>query len=308
MYKKKRDKAGALWALRKYHSYYIMLLPGLIAILIFAYIPIIGNFIAFKEYKIFLGPFESPWNGVENFMRLFRANNFVRIFTNTLIIGFYKLLFGFPAPILLALMLNEIRNQAFKRSIQTVVYLPHFISWVDIASLTSTLLSPNDGFINMMLGKFGQGPIFFMGNPSYFRGVLVVTDIWKEIGWSAIIYLAALSGISLDMYEAAIIDGATKPQKLLYITLPSLLPTIIIMLLLRVGNIVNVGFEQVFTLYSPPVYDVADIIDTYVYRVGIIDVQYGFATAAGLFKSIIACLLVVGCNWAARRAGQESLF
>ena len=308
MHRKKEGGIGPLRAFRKYHSYYIMLLPGFIAILLFAYIPIIGNFIAFKDYKIFLGPFESPWNGFENFARLFQANNFVQIFTNTLIIGFYKLLFGFPAPILLAPMLNEIRSRAFKRSIQTIVYLPHFISWVVIASLTSTLLSPNDGFINQILGKLGQSPIFFMGNPSYFRGVLVATDIWKEVGWSAIIYLAALSGISLDMYEAATIDGATKLQKLLYVTLPSLLPTIIIMLLLRVGSIVNVGFEQVFTLYSPPVYGVADIIDTYVYRVGIIDVQYGFATAAGLFKSVIACLLVVSCNWLARRAGQESLF
>lgn len=295
----------SLW---KYRSYYIMLIPGLIAVILFAYIPIAGNFIAFKDYKIFMGPFKSPWNGVDNFIRLFRGNNFQLVFTNTLIIGFYKLLFAFPAPIILALMLNEISNQIFKRTIQTIVYLPHFISWVVIASLTSTLLSPNDGFINMLLVRLGQKPIFFMGNPDYFRGVIVVSDIWKEIGWSAIIYLAALSGISLDMYEAAIIDGASKFQKLIYITLPSIVPTIIIMLLLRIGNIINVGFEQIFTLYSPAVYRVADIIDTYVYRMGIIDVQYGFATATGLFKSVIACFLVVSCNWLAKKAGQESLF
>lgn len=308
MAEKTRRESKVFPTLRKYKSFYFMLVPGFVAILLFAYIPIFGNFIAFKDYKIFLGPFESPWNGIENFQRLFQATNFSQIFFNTLTIGLYKLLFGFPAPILLALMLNEIRNQVFKRTIQTVVYLPHFISWVVIASLTTTLLSPNDGAMNLLLGKLGQKSIFFMGDSHYFRGVLVLTDIWKEIGWSAIIYLAALSGISLDMYEAATIDGASKIQKLVYITLPSILPTIIIMLLLRIGNIVNVGFEQVFTLYSPPVYDVADIIDTYVYRVGIIDVQYGFATAAGLFKSVIACILVVSCNWLARRAGQESLF
>lgn len=304
----KHSRSPLVQKLIKYRSFYLMLLPGLVAVILFAYLPIAGNFIAFKDYKIFMGPFDSPWNGIENFLRLFHANQFGQIFVNTLLIGLYKLLFGFPAPILLALMLNEMQNQIFKRSIQTVVYLPHFISWVVIASLASTLLSPNDGFVNMVLSKLGLQPVFFMGDPSYFRGVLVVTDIWKEIGWSAIIYLAALSGISLDMYEAATIDGATKLQKLLYVTLPSLLPTIVIMLLLRVGSIINVGFEQVFTLYSPPVYSVADIIDTYVYRVGIIDVQYGFATAAGLFKSIIACLLVVSCNWLAKRAGQESLF
>ena len=295
-------------SLAKYRSYYLMLIPGLIAIILFSYIPIAGNFIAFKDYKIFLGPFESPWNGIDNFMRLFKGNNFRLIFSNTLIIGLYKLIFAFPAPIILALMLNEIQNQLFKRSIQTIVYLPHFISWVVIASLTSTLLSPNDGFINMLLVQLGQKPIFFMGNPNYFRGVIVVSDIWKEIGWSAIIYLAALSGISLDMYEAAIIDGASKFQKLIYITLPSIIPTIIIMLLLRIGNIINVGFEQIFTLYNPTVYSVADIIDTYVYRVGIIDVQYGFATATGLFKSVIACFLVVSCNWLTKKTGQESLF
>lgn len=294
--------------LAKYRNFYIMLIPGFLCVAIFLYLPILGNFIAFKDYKIFLGPFESPWNGLENFQRLFSADQFLQIFANTLIIGLYKLLFGFPVPIILALLLNEVRSQAFKRTVQTVVYLPHFISWVVIASLANTLLSPSDGFINGVIQFFGGDPIFFMGDPAYFRGVLVVSDIWKEMGWSAIIYLAALSSIPVDMYEAATIDGASKMQKLLFVTFPSLIPTIVIMLLLRIGNIVNVGFEQVFTMYSPPVYGVADIIDTYVYRVGIIDVQYGFASAAGLFKSVIACLLVVSCNWLAKRLGQESLF
>jgi len=295
-------------AVRKYHNYYLMLIPGIVLIGLFAYLPIICNFIAFKDYKIFLGPFKSTWNGLDNFTRLFQGNDFGQIFSNTLVLGMLKLLLGFPAPILLALMLNEVGNQLFKRLVQTVVYLPHFISWVVIASLTSTLLSPNDGIINMLLSKLGHQPIFFMGDPEYFRGVLVATDIWKETGWSAIIYLAALSGIPQDMYEAATVDGAKRMQKILFITLPCLVPTIIIMLLLRVGNIINVGFEQVFTLYSPPVYRVADIIDTYVYRIGIVDAQYGFATAAGLFKSVVALVLVVSCNWITKKSGQESLF
>ncbi|MBS7174718.1 sn-glycerol-3-phosphate transport system permease protein ugpA [uncultured Ruminococcus sp.] len=305
---KQHQKGSLLRSMAKHRNYYIMLIPGLLAVTIFLYLPILGNFIAFKDYKIFMGPFESPWCGFDNFIRLFEADQFAQIFKNTLIIGLYKLIFGFPIPILLALLLNEVQCQPFKKTVQTVVYLPHFISWVVIASLATTLLSPNDGFLNSVIQSLGGDPIFFMGDSNYFRGVLVISDIWKEMGWSAIVYLAALSGIPTDMYEAATIDGASKFQKLIYITLPSLIPTIVIMLLLRVGSIVNVGFEQVFTMYSQPVYDVADIIDTYVYRVGIIDVQYGFATAAGLFKSVIACFMVVFCNWLAKRAGQESLF
>ncbi len=304
----KIKKGKLIYNLIKYRSFYIMLIPGLIIVGIFLYLPIFGNFIAFKDYKIFMGPFESPWNGFDNFIRLFSADQFVEIFINTISIGFLKILFGFPAPIILALLLNEVVFSPFKRTVQTVVYLPHFISWVIIASLASTLLSPSDGVLNMILGQFGIDPVFFMGDSRYFRGVLVVSDIWKEMGWSAIVYLAALSGVPTDMYEAATVDGATKFQKLIFVTFPCLLPTITIMFLLRVGQIVNVGFEQVFTMYSPPVYDVADIIDTYVYRVGIIDVQYGFATAAGLFKSIINCAMVVSCNFLARKAGQESLF
>ena len=295
-------------ALRKYKNYYLMLLPGLVFIIIFLYLPIAFNFIAFKDYKIFLGPLESPWNGLDNFKRLFQNSDFIRILKNTLIISFYKILFGFPIPILFALLLNEVRCVLFKKTVQTIVYLPHFISWVVLASLATTLLSPNDGFLNNLLVQMGREPIFFLGDPNYFRGVLVATDIWKEMGWAAIIYLAALAGVPVDMYEAAAIDGASKIQKILYITIPSILPTIVIMLLLRMGGILNAGFEQVFTLYNPAVYEVADIIDTYVYRIGIVETQYGFSAAAGLFKSFIACFMVVTCNWLARKSGQEGLF
>ena len=292
----------------KYRNYYIMLLPGLIFVILFLYLPIFYNFIAFKDYKIFLGPLGSPWCGLKNFTKLFRTPDFMRILKNTFALCFLKILIGFPIPIILALLINEVKNIMFKKTIQTIVYLPHFISWVIIATIASTLLSPSDGVINLLLNKLGINSIFFMGDSRYFRGVLVATDIWKEMGWSAIIYLAALSGVPLDLYEAATVDGANKLQKMKYVTFPCILPTIIIMLLLRIGNILNSNFEQVFTMYNSSVYDVADIIDTYVYRVGIVQTQYGFSAAAGLFKSIISLVLVVTCTWLTKKAGQESLF
>ena len=292
----------------KYRNYYIMLLPGLIFVILFLYLPIFYNFIAFKDYKIFLGPLGSPWCGLKNFTKLFRTPDFMRILKNTFALCFLKILIGFPIPIILALLINEVKNIMFKKTIQTIVYLPHFISWVIIATIASTLLSPSDGVINLLLNKLGINSIFFMGDSRYFRGVLVAADIWKEMGWSAIIYLAALSGVPLDLYEAATVDGANKLQKMKYVTFPCILPTIIIMLLLRIGNILNSNFEQVFTMYNSSVYDVADIIDTYVYRVGIIQTQYGFSASARLFESIISLVLVVTCNWLTKKAGQESLF
>lgn len=285
-----------------------MLIPGIIFIIMFLYLPIFFNFIAFKDYKIFMGPFGSPWCGLENFEQLFRTPDFIRILKNTFALCFWKILVGFPIPIILALLLNEVANQFFKRVVQTVVYLPHFISWVIIASLASTLLSPTDGAVNIFLTKLGMEPVFFMGDSNYFRGVLVLTDIWKEMGWSAIIYLAALSGVPVDLYEAATVDGANKLAKMRYVTIPCIMPTIIIMLLLRIGGILNSNFEQVFTMYSPAVYDVADIIDTYVYRMGIIKTDYGVSAAAGLFKSLVSFAMVVTCNWLTKKSGQESLF
>ena len=306
--KELKTRHGIGYVLRKYHNYYLMLLPGLIFVILFLYLPILYNFIAFKDYKIFMGPFGSPWCGLDNFEKLFRTPDFIRIMRNTFALCFWKILIGFPVPILLALLINEVGNRIFQRTVQTVVYLPHFISWVIISTLASNILSPADGAVNLFLNKLGVESIFFMGDSEYFRGVLVATDIWKEMGWSAIIYLAALAGVPTDLYEAATVDGASKLQKMRYVTFPCILPTVIIMLLLRIGGILNSNFEQVFTMYNSSVYDVADIIDTYVYRVGIIQTQYGFSAAAGLFKSIISFIMVVTCNWLSSKAGQESLF
>jgi putative aldouronate transport system permease protein len=285
-----------------------MLIPGLIYILIFHYGPMFGLIISFKNYKIFQGIWESPWVGLDNFTKLFTSLKFYEVLRNTFLISIYKIVFGFPAPILLAILINEVKNKYFMRSVQTFVYLPHFISWVVTSGLVISFLSPIDGFVNGVIKWFGGEPIFFMGLPEYFRSILVGTDIWKEFGWSAIIYLAALAGISPEIYEAAIIDGASKIKRIVHITIPSIMPTIIILLLLRIGGVLNAGFEQVFSMYNPAVYNVGDIIDTYVYRVGIIERNYGFSSAVGLFKSLIACMLLLGANGLAKKLKQDGIF
>jgi len=267
-----------------------------------------GLIIAFKDFKIFKGIIGSPWVGLENFQRLFESAKFYIVMRNTFLISIYKIMFGFPVPILLAILINEVKGGLFRRSVQTIVYLPHFISWVVTAGLVVSFLSPSDGFINAIIKSMGRDPVFFMAEPAYFRSILVISDIWKEMGWNAIIYLAALASIPQDMYEAAIIDGSNRIQRIIYISVPGIMPTIVIMLLLRMGGILNAGFEQVFSMYNSAVYDVADIIDTYVYRVGIIETKFGFSTAVGLFKSVIACALVLTSNWFAKKVGQESLF
>ena len=292
----------------KYRWLYLMLVPGLIYIFMFKYTAILNNVIAFKNYKIFKGIWGSPWAGFKNFDRLWGSYNFIRIFRNTLIISGYKLLFGFSAPIIFALMLNEVENLTYKRTIQTIAYLPHFLSWIIISSLASNLFSITDGVVNQIIQMLGGQPIFFLGDNNWFRFILVVTDIWKEMGWGAIIYLAALAGIPTEMYEAATIDGATKWQKMTRITLPCLLPTIIVMLILRCGSIMSAGFEQVFALYSPAVYETGDIIDTYVYRVGIVKTDYGFSSAVGLFKSVVSFILVMSANKITAKLNGSALF
>jgi putative aldouronate transport system permease protein len=292
----------------KHKNFYIMLIPGLIYILIFHYGPMFGLIISFKNYKIFQGIWGSPWVGLDNFTKLFTSLKFYEVLRNTFLISLYKIVFGFPAPIILAILINEVKNKYFMRSVQTIVYLPHFISWVVTSGLVISFLSPIDGFVNVVIKLFGGEPIFFMGLPEYFRSILVGSDIWKEFGWSAIIYLAALAGVSPEIYEAAIIDGASKIKRIIHITIPSIMPTIIILLLLRIGGVLNAGFEQVFSMYNPAVYNVGDIIDTYVYRVGIIERNYGFSSAVGLFKSLIACLLLLGANWLAKKCKQDGIF
>ncbi len=287
-----------------------MFLPVVVYFVIFKYIPMAGIVIAFKDYKIKYGMFGSEWVGLANFTKAFATPTFARSVTNTLTISGLKLLFGFPAPIILALMLNEVSHVRFKKTVQTITYLPHFLSWVVLAGMFQQLLSPNNGAVNAVLRDvFGvQKSIYFLGDNHYFRGTLVVTDIWKNVGWSSILYLATISGIDQALYEAATVDGATRWQCTRYITIPSLVSTIVIMLILNVGSIMDAGFDQVFNLYNSAVYKTSDIIDTYVYRYGMGDMKYSLATAVGLFKNVIAFILVVGTNLITRRISGEGIW
>jgi putative aldouronate transport system permease protein len=294
--------------LLKYWDLYLMVLPALVFLLVFKYGPMYGVVIAFKDYNIMQGVFASKWVGIQYFRELFMFDEFPRVVINTLVISLMKLVVGFPAPILLALLLNELRLVKFKRWVQTFTYLPHFISWVVIGGIAVDVLSPSSGIVNKAIQAFGGEPIFFLTSEKLFRWILVYTDVWKEAGWGAIIYLAALLSINEELFQAATVDGAGRLRQIWHISLPSIRSTIIILLLLRIGHLLDAGFEQVLVMYNPTVYDVGDIIDTYVFRVGLGTMQFGLTTAAGLFKSVIGCVLLVIANTLARRMGEEGIY
>ncbi|GLI04608.1 putative multiple-sugar transport system permease YteP [Paenibacillus tyrfis] len=287
---------------------YLLLLPGMLFIVVFKYIPMYGLVIAFQEYNILQGVGGSDWVGLYQFEKLFTMLDFTSVFKNTLIISTLKLVWGFPAPIVLALLLNEVKQLVFQRFVQTVVYLPHFISWVIFSGIIIIFLNPVDGLVNQVMGWFGGEPVDFLIEKSYFRSILVATDIYKEVGWGTIIYLAAISGINPQLYEAAIVDGAGRFRQMWNITLPSIRHVIVILFILSLGNILDAGFLQTLLLYNPLVMDVADIIDTYVYRKGIVDASYSLGAAAGVFKSVIALILVAASNQLAKRFGEEGLW
>ncbi|GIP15965.1 protein LplB [Paenibacillus montaniterrae] len=299
----------ATWNEYKKSKYlFLMLVPTLVWYVIFHYGPLYGVQLAFKEFSPMKGIWGSPWVGLEHFKFLFfQSPDFLRIFRNTVLISLYNIVFGFPAPIILALLLNELRFKFFKRIAQSISYIPHFFSWVVLAGIITVMLSPSEGPVNYILKMLGMEPIYFLADTQYFRSTLVATGIWKEIGWGTIIYLAALSGVDPTLYEAAKIDGASRPKQTWYITLPSILPVITIMFILSLGGILNAGFDQIFNLYNPAVYEVADIIDTYVYRAGILGAQFGLTTAVGLFKNIIGITLVLTTNYIVKKLGQEGV-
>lgn len=269
---------------------HLMLLPGVILIFVFSYIPLYGLIIAFQKYNPGLG-FASPWVGLDNFKYVFSQPNFTRTIWNTFYIAFFKLLGGIIVPVSVALLLNEIMHEKLKKAFQTFVYLPNFLSWVIMAGVFMDLLA-TDGVINKLLTNLGIGPIAFLGSPSVFPWTMIVTDIWKGFGFGTVVYLAALAGIDPGLYEAAMVDGAKRWKQTLHITLPMLMPTIILMTVLALGNVLNAGFDQIYNLYSPVVYESGDIIDTYVYRLGLEQAQYSVGAAIGLFKSLISCIMV----------------
>jgi putative aldouronate transport system permease protein len=285
-----------------------MLLPSILILLIYHYTPMLGLVIAFQKYKPYLGVSHSPWVGLDNFRMLFEYPDFARVFRNTVVIAGMKLVFHLVAPITFALLLNEVRHRLFKRTVQTFVYLPHFLSWVILGGILMDLLSPQGGLVNQGLSLLGIQPIFFLGDPAWFRAVVIISDVWKDFGFAAIIYLAALTGIDPGLYEAAVVDGASRWKQTLHITIPCLIPISIVTVTLSLRHVLDAGFDQIFILYNPLVYSTGDIIDTYVYRVGLHDGQYSIATAVGLFKSVINLLFVVLSYYLAKRFANYRIF
>ena len=288
-------------------SYHIMLIPGVILLFIFVTIPLFGLVIAFQNYIPAKGILGSEWVGLENFSYMFQLPNSRQIFFNTIIIAVCKIIANIVVPVFFALLLNEVRNRAFKRTVQTIVYMPHFLSWVILGNVFISMFSL-DGIVNMLLESLGIEPIMFMASNTWFRPILIITDVWKEFGYGAIVYLAALTSIDANLYEAAAIDGAGRWKQLCYVTLPSLVPTIVLMTTLSLGNVLNAGFDQVFNLYNPIVYETADIIDTYVYRMGLVDMQFSLGTAVGFLKSIVSLILISISYFLANRFAGYRIF
>jgi putative aldouronate transport system permease protein len=287
---------------------HLMLIPGLIAILIFQYYPMAGIVIAFQKYMPTQGLFHSKWIGLDNFRYVMELPDFYRVLWNTIYIALMKIIVGLIVPIVIAILLNEIRKNAVKRIVQTLVYLPHFLSWVILSGILLDVLSPKEGIVNAGLRALGMQSIFFLGDNHWFPFTLVLTNEWKEFGFSTIVYLAAILGINPALYEAATMDGANRWKQTLHITLPGMAPIIVLLATLSIGNVLNAGFEQVFNLYSPIVYESGDIIDTFVYRIGMIDAQYGVATAVGLFKSLVSLILIALSYTMAYRFANYRIF
>lgn len=294
--------------LRRYAPVYIMLLPVIAWFVVFKIAPIYGIQLAFKKFNAFRGIWGSPWVGLRNFEKFFANYYFSRLVGNTIKISLLKLITAIPAAVLLALLINELPGRRFKRAFQTISYLPHFMSWVVLGGIFLIILSPNGGAVNTFLGWFGIGPIYFLGDSRYFVLTLIVTSLWQGVGWNSIIYLAALTGVSRELYEAASIDGASRFQRAVYISLPALYPTVGMLFTLGLGSVLSGSFDQVFNMYNSAVYPVADIIDTYVYRQGIMNADYSFSTAVGLFKSVISFIMVISANAASRRLFSYSMW
>jgi putative aldouronate transport system permease protein len=287
---------------------FVLLTPGLLYFLVFKYVPMWGVLLAFKDYQPFVGFVKSEWVGLEHFRVFFANPEFSMLLGNTLILSLYNLVFFFPAPIILALLLNEVRIALFKRFIQTLVYVPHFISMVIVASLTYVFLTTEGGVVNEFLFQQTGSKIDFLTAPGWFRPIIIIQTIWKECGWGTIIFLAALAGVDVEQYEAAIMDGANRWKQTWHITLPSIRSTIVILLILRMGNLLENGFEQIYLLLNPLNRHVAEVFDTYVYMVGITQGAFSYSTAVGLFKSIVGVILVMGTNWLAKRFGESGLY
>ena len=286
---------------------YLLAIPVIAYYLLFCYLPMFGIVIAFKQYELGRGIMECRWVGFKYFQEFFSGMYFGRLMRNTLLISFYSILFSFPAPIIFALLMNELRQRRFKKVVQTITYLPHFISLVVMCGMIVDFLSSN-GVLTRLFALFGGPETNYVGDPKYFRAIYVISEIWQDVGWGSIIYLAALAGIDQQLYEAAVIDGAGRWKQTLHVTIPGILPTIIIMLIMRMGQILSVGYEKIILLYGPGTYAVGDVISSYVYRMGIGQSRYSYSTAVGLFQSVVNVILLVAANTISRHATETSLF
>ncbi|MGZ7441123.1 ABC transporter permease [Paenibacillus sp. TH7-28] len=288
---------------------HLMILPGLMLIVLFSYIPMAGVMIAFQKFIPAKGLFgEQKWVGWDNFEYVMNLPNFTQVLWNTLFISSFKLILGLVVPIIFAILLNELKNNLIKRSVQTAIYLPYFLSWVVLGGILIDILSPSGGIVNEFLGLFGISKIFFLGDNDWFPFTLIASDIWKNFGYGTIVYLAAITGIDPGLYEAATMDGANRWHKMWHITIPGMRMVIVLLSVLSLGQLLNAGFDQVFNLYSPQVYESGDILDTFVYRIGLLDAQYGVATAVGLFKSVVSFTLISGSYFFAYRVAKYRIF
>lgn len=293
---------------KKYWQLYAMMVLPLLYFIIFKYVPMFGNILAFRRYRPGMGPFGTEWVGLRYFKLFFKDASFWTALKNTLTLSLLNLVINFPIPIIFALLLNELRNGYYKKFVQTISYMPRFISTVVVIAIVGELLSPSTGIINIFRLKFGLNPIYYMNNPDYFRTIYVLLDTWQFTGWTAIIYLASITAISSDMYEAATIDGATRLQQIVYITIPSILPTIMVMLILNIGRLLSLGFEKILLMYTPTNSNVSDILDTLVYRTGLANQNYSYATAIGLFTGIIGIILVTSSNKLSKKLTGQSIY
>lgn len=305
---KRKGKRSVWGEVRREKYLFLLALPGIIFFIVFKYIPITNLVIAFQDYSPYFGITGSPWVGFEHFSRFFSNQDFYMLLRNTLAISFLNLIFFFPAPIILSIMLNEVRNSIVKRTVQSLIYIPHFLSWVLIYGLTFLMFSQSEGLINKFMISMDQSTIDILSNPDYFWAMLTAQSIWKEVGWGTIIFLAAIAGIDPQLYEAAVMDGAGRMRRIWHITLPGMRNVIMILFILRLGTIMDTGFEQIYLMMNAAVSHVAEVFDTYVYRVGIKQGEFSYSTAVGLFKSVVGVTLVVIANKVAKKLGQDSLY
>jgi putative aldouronate transport system permease protein len=301
--------SSGLWTrISRYKFIYLLIMPGFLYFVLFKYVPMWGLLLSFKDYNPFQGFWQSPWVGLEHFRVFFAKDDFWMLMRNTLMISLMNIVLFFPLPIALSILLNEVRREGFKRVIQSIVYLPHFMSWVVVASFTVLFFSMDVGLVNKALNALGYEPVAILTKPQYFWGMLTAQSIWKEVGWGTIIFLASIAGIDQQLYEAAIVDGAGRWKQIWHITLPSISGTIVILLILRMGNMLDVGFEQILLMLNSLVLPVGEVFDTYTYKQGILSGQFSYSTAVGLFKSLIGLVLVVGADRVAKKLGYGGLY